>query len=122
MKYIYLTLGFVFCGLGLIGVFLPVLPTVPFLLLTSFCFSRGSKRFNDWFTNTRLYKTHLEYYEKEYSMKLVTKIRIMFFASSMLIISFVLLENIFVKTFIVIIALVMHYYFIFKIKTVEKLQ
>ncbi|HIT43929.1 TPA: DUF454 family protein, partial [Candidatus Avacholeplasma faecigallinarum] len=47
MRIIYCILGFITLGLGIIGVVLPIIPTVPFLLLTSFFFSKGSKRFND---------------------------------------------------------------------------
>lgn len=40
--------GLISLALGIIGVFLPLLPTTPFVLLSAFCFSRGSQRLHDW--------------------------------------------------------------------------
>jgi uncharacterized membrane protein YbaN (DUF454 family) len=43
--------GAISLALGIVGIFLPVLPTTPFVLLAAFCFSRGSRRAEDWLLN-----------------------------------------------------------------------
>ncbi|MEM7546369.1 MAG: YbaN family protein [Pseudomonadota bacterium] len=48
MRVFWLCLGFCCVGLALIGIALPLLPTVPFLLLAAFSFARSSERFHDW--------------------------------------------------------------------------
>lgn len=48
MRYLWATLGLICLALGLVGVVLPLLPTVPFLLLASFFFARSSSRLHNW--------------------------------------------------------------------------
>ncbi|MDQ2090302.1 YbaN family protein [Marimonas arenosa] len=48
MQFIWAALGLVCVGLGLIGIVLPILPTVPFMLLAAFLFARSSERLHNW--------------------------------------------------------------------------
>lgn len=48
MRLVYALVGWLSVGLALAGSVLPLLPTVPFLLLAAACFSRASPRFHDW--------------------------------------------------------------------------
>ena len=48
MKWILTILGFIALGLGIMGVFMPVLPTTPFLLLAAALFLRGNKDRYEW--------------------------------------------------------------------------
>ena len=52
---LFLTLGYVSLGLGIIGLLLPVLPTTPFILLAAFAFSKSSEKLHGWLLNHRLY-------------------------------------------------------------------
>lgn len=48
MRVVWALLGLLALGAGLIGVVLPLIPTVPFLLLAAFCFARSSERLHVW--------------------------------------------------------------------------
>ena len=74
MRILYAVLGLFFFGLGALGAVLPVLPTTPFLLLASFFFLRSSKRLNDWFMQTKLYKRYLANFVENREMTLRTKL------------------------------------------------
>ena len=119
MKYLFIFLGFLFTILGAAGVFLPILPTVPFLLLASICFAKGSEKFHNWFKNTKLYKNNLESFEKDRSMTLKTKWSILIPVTILLLIAFFMMKNIYGRTFIAVLIFVKYYVFLFRIKTVS---
>ncbi|MBU3129549.1 YbaN family protein [Clostridium tagluense] len=117
IKIIYVLVGFIAMGLGIIGIVLPVLPTTPFLLLASVCFMRGSERLNTWFKSTKIYKKHLESFIKDRTLTLKQKVIILLFADFMIAFPLIITNNIFMKIVLIFIILCKYYYFIFKIKT-----
>lgn len=90
-KLIYAVAGCLFLGLGAVGAVLPVLPSVPFLLLAAFCFAKSSRRLHDWFVGTRLYRRHLEGFCSGRGMTPGTKIRILCALTLLMGIGFVLM-------------------------------
>jgi uncharacterized protein len=64
IKAIYIILGIFFVILGFIGIFLPVLPTTPFLLLAAFFFARSSERFLYWLLNNRWFGPYIRNYRE----------------------------------------------------------
>ena len=75
-KYNFVVLGCICLGLGTVGVFLPILPTTPFYLLTVFFFANSSQKLHDWFLGTKLYQKHLDSFVKQRGMLRSTKVSI----------------------------------------------
>lgn len=123
MKYnpinlLFIILGFLAMGIGFIGILLPVLPTTPFLLLASFCFAKGSKRFHQWFCSTKLYKKHLDSFLKNRAMTLKTKFSILIPASFMLILAFYFIPVIYGRIVIAMVFVFKYIYFFTRIRTI----
>lgn len=120
VKLIFIVLAFIFLGLGILGVVLPVLPTTPFLLAASYFFAKGSDRFHNWFLSTKLYKKYLEDFVRTRAMTLKAKLSILIPVSIMLIISFFTIKNNHVRALIVFLFLFKEYYFRFHIRTIKE--
>ena len=122
MKYLYFILGIVFMVIGMIGVVLPVLPTTPFLLLTMFFFTKSSTRAKRWYESTSLYQNHLNDFVSKRAMTLRVKLVLLSFASTMLLISFIMMNNIYGRIVIVLLVIFKYYYFAFRIKTIREVE
>ncbi|WP_456060073.1 YbaN family protein [Brachyspira pilosicoli] len=119
MRILFIVLGFIFLGVGAVGIVVPILPTTPFLLLASFFFAKGSKIFHDWFLSTKLYKKYLESFVKSRAMTLKGKLTILIPVSCMLIITFILVDNIYARIVLVILFISKYVYFFTQIRTVS---
>ncbi|MBM3189776.1 MAG: DUF454 domain-containing protein, partial [Chloroflexi bacterium] len=69
-----LSAGIVCVALGAVGVFLPLLPTTPFLLLAAACFIRSSDRLYRWLMTHRLFGAYIRHYREYRAISLPAKI------------------------------------------------
>jgi len=119
-KLINAGLGLFFVVLGSIGVFFPVLPTTPFLLLAAFFLARSSSKLNAWFESTDLYKNYIADFLETRSMTMKTKRYILTMATVAMFISGVLVDVIYARIALVFIAVIMHVYFKTQIRTIPE--
>lgn len=119
-KLVNAVLGLFFIALGSIGVFFPVLPTTPFLLLAAFFLARSSDKLNAWFESTELYQKYIAEFLETRSMTMKTKRYILTVATLAMLISGILVDVIYARISLVIIAVIMHVYFKTQIRTIPE--
>lgn len=61
-KAILIFAGTVCVGLGVLGMFLPLMPTTVFLLAAAYCYSRSSDRFHNWLLTNRMFGPYISNY------------------------------------------------------------
>lgn len=118
---IFLIIGCLSLALGCVGIVLPILPTVPFFLLTVFCFANSSQKLHDWFIGTQMYKKHLESFVQKKGMTVRTKATILTSVTALMAVGFVLMlrKGIIVPCVILAVVWVCHLvYFLFGVKTI----
>ena len=119
-RIVYIILGCLGVGLGAVGTVVPMLPTVPFLLLAAFCFARSSEKLNTWFRSTRLYKKNLESYVQGRGMTLKTKLTILGTVTALMAVGFFMMSKVPVGRTILAIVWALHVlYFLFGVKTLK---
>lgn len=64
LRMLFIISGTIFTALGILGIFLPVLPTTPFLLLAATCYAKGSRRLYCWILNNRWFGNYIRNYRE----------------------------------------------------------
>ena len=119
----FVILGCVRLALAVIGVVIPILPTVPFLALAALCFAKSSDRLNNWLINTKFYQNNLADFKAGKGMTVKTKTRILVTVTLVMAIGLVamLMKGVIVGSIVLVIVWLGHiYYFGFKVKTIEE--
>ncbi len=119
VKPIFILGGIIFTICGAIGAVLPVLPTVPFLLLAAFCFSKGSTRLHERLLTSPFYKRHIAEYVRRGGLTRQAKLRILTLSTSMMLLSCILVPNTAVKVVILALMAVKFYIFFTRIPTIN---
>ena len=114
-KYLYIILGWLFVGLAILWAFLPVLPTVPFLILASGFFAKSSKKFHWMLLNNKFLWKQLRDREKTKTISRIIKIRAASITTISVWISMYFLRDNLYFIILLFILLNISLYFIFKI-------
>jgi len=119
-KGILVTSGTLFLILGIIGIFIPLLPTTPFLLLAAACYIRGSKRFYIWLIKNRWLGEYIKNYQEGRGVPLNVKIiTIIVLWLTIIFSTFIIVSNFIIRIilFVIAISVTIH---ITKIKTLDR--
>ena len=98
--------GTFFVGLGILGIFLPLLPTTPFLLLAAAFYARSSKRFYNWLLGNKWFGRYIKNYREGKGVP--SKAKILSISLLWLTIMFstvFIVDNLFVRIILILIAI-----------------
>ncbi len=110
------------CVLGCVGVVVPVLPTTPFLLLSTFLFAKSSPRCHAWIISTRIYQTYVGAFKEAGGIPLITKARILTVSFALMAVSAFVVQKPLVWAVLGIVSLFLVYFMVIRIPTISPKQ
>ena len=106
IEYLLLIIGFLCVGLGILGIFLPVLPTTPFLLLAAAAFAKSSDRAYHWLLTNRWFGSYITNYREGKGIPLRVKITsITFLWITILASAIFFVDNLYIKILLILVAI-----------------
>ena len=76
-KWMFITLGSMSLGVGVLGIFLPLLPTTVFMLIAAACYARSSDRLYNWLLNHKVFGPYIKNWREHRAITRRTKIVIL---------------------------------------------
>ncbi len=106
IRVILIIAGTFFVGLGVLGIFVPLLPTTPFLLLAAACYARSSKRFFNWLLRNKWFGNYIKNYRDGKGIPLKVMVVSIFLLWITITFSAVfIVHNIYIRIILIIVAI-----------------
>ena len=118
-KYFFIFVGSASLALGVLGVFIPVLPTTPFLLLSSFCYLRSSRSMYNWLIHHKVFGSYIYCYLTYKAIPKKTKVGTILFLWVTLIISMLLVDSWHLRGFLMLVGIAVTFHLL-TLKTMEE--
>ena len=113
MRIILLSLGLLCVGLAFIGIFIPGIPTTPFLIVALWAFAQSSKKFHAWLLNHKRFGTVLRNWESHKVVPIKAKILMVILQITAVVMIQYSLDNIFITIGLAVLLLCVASYVIY---------
>jgi len=105
LRWVLIITGTFLVGIGILGIFLPLLPTTIFFILAAACYARSSERFYLWLMHNRYFGKYIRDYKMGNGMTITSKIvTILILWITILLSAFFTVEGLYVRILLVLIA------------------
>lgn len=119
-RWLLMTIGVLAVGLGIAGIFLPLLPTTPFLLLAAACFIRSSDRLYQWLIQNKWFGSYIRNYQEYRALPLRAKVvALILLWTTMSYTVFVLVNHLALRVFLLLVAVIVTVYLL-RLKTIKE--
>jgi len=103
-RYLLIAIGTICLAIGVIGIFIPILPTTPFLLLAAACYLRSSPKFHSWLMNNRIFGAYIRNYTEGRGIPIKVKLFTLVLLWATIGISIWVVANLIVTAILLIVA------------------